>query len=96
MAGLALVTHYDGTGEFNKHVKKAKVEISRLHYKVEKGFPFKKFVTKLKENFHVMSKDKSKAHTESKWLIRLCKMHLRGRTVYKRNVYERATLVCNV
>jgi hypothetical protein len=40
------------------------VEISRLHYKVEKGFPFKNFVTKLKENFHVWLKDKSKALTE--------------------------------
>jgi hypothetical protein len=57
MAGLALVTHYDGTGELNKRVKKAKEEISRLHYKDEKVFLFEKFVTKLKENFHVLSKD---------------------------------------
>ncbi len=65
-AWLALVAHYDGTGELNKRVEKAKEEISCLHYKDEKVFPFEKFVTKLKENFHVWSKDKSKALTEKK------------------------------
>ncbi len=49
-AWLVLVAHYDGTGELNKRVKKAKEEISRLHYKDENVFPFEKFVTKLKEN----------------------------------------------
>jgi hypothetical protein len=39
-------------------------------------FLFEKFVTRLKENFHVMSKDKSKALTEKqmvdKMLLRVC------------------------
>ena len=34
-------------GELNKRVERAKEEISRLHYKDEKVFPFEKFVTKL-------------------------------------------------
>jgi hypothetical protein len=54
-ARLALVAHYDGTGELlNKRVEKAKEEISCLHYKDEKVFPFEKCVTKLHENFHVL------------------------------------------
>jgi hypothetical protein len=61
---LVLVAHYDGTGELNKHVEKAKGEISRLHFKNEKVFPFEKFVTKIKENLHVLLKDKSKALTK--------------------------------
>jgi hypothetical protein len=41
------------------------VEISCLHYKDKRVFPFEKFFTKLKENFHaVLSKDKSKALTK--------------------------------
>ncbi|KAI2498698.1 hypothetical protein MHU86_15765 [Fragilaria crotonensis] len=62
-AWLALVAHYDGTGELNKRVERAKEEISRLHYKDEKVFPFERFVTKLKENFYILSKDKSEALT---------------------------------
>jgi hypothetical protein len=57
-AWLALVAHYDGTSELNKRVEKAKEEISRLHYKDEKVFPFEKFITKLKENFHEELTDK--------------------------------------
>jgi len=57
-AWLALVGHYNGTGELNKRVERAKEELSRLHYKDEKVFPFKKYVTKLKENFYVLEKDK--------------------------------------
>ena len=57
-AWLALVGHYDGTGELNKRVERAKEELSRLHYKDEKVFPFEKYVTKLKENFYVLEKDK--------------------------------------
>jgi hypothetical protein len=63
-AWLALVDHYDGTGELNKRVEHAKAEIARLHYKDEKVFPFEKYVTKLKENFYVLSKDKSEELTE--------------------------------
>ena len=70
-AWLALVAHYDGTGELNKQVEKAKEEISRLHYKDEKVFPFEKFVTKLKENFHVLSKDKSEAQTEKQMVDKM-------------------------
>jgi len=62
-AWLALVAHYDGTGELNKRVERAKEEISRLHYKDEKVFPFERYVTKLKENFYILSKDKSEALT---------------------------------
>ena len=58
-AWLALVQHYDGSGELSKRVERAKAELERLHYKDEKVFPFKKFiVTKLKENFNVLEKDK--------------------------------------
>ena len=62
-AWLALVGHYDGTGELNKRVERAKEELSHLHYKDEKAFPFEKYVTKLKENFFVMEKDKHKELT---------------------------------
>ncbi len=57
-AWKALVRHYDGTGELNKRVERAKEEIARLHYKDEKVFPFERYVTKLKENFFILSKDK--------------------------------------
>ena len=40
------------------------MEIMRLHYKDEKVFPFEKYVTKLKENFRVLEKDKSERRTE--------------------------------
>ncbi|KAI2501061.1 hypothetical protein MHU86_13415 [Fragilaria crotonensis] len=43
--------------ELNKRVE-AKEELARLHYKDEKIFPFEKYVTKLKENFFVLEKDK--------------------------------------
>jgi hypothetical protein len=62
-AWLALVGHYDGTGELNKRLERAKEEISRLHYKDEKAFPFERFVTKLKENFFILCKDKDEALT---------------------------------
>jgi hypothetical protein len=54
-AWLALLGHYNGTGELNKRVERAKEELSRLHYKDEKVFPFEKYVTKLKENFYVLA-----------------------------------------
>ncbi len=44
-AWQALIAHYDGTGELNKRVKRAKEEIARLHYKDEKVFPFERYVT---------------------------------------------------
>ena len=62
-AWLALVEHYDGSGELNKRVERAKEEIARLHYKDGKVFPFEKYVTKLKENFYVLEKDKSESLT---------------------------------
>ena len=65
MAGLALVTHYDGTGEVNKRVEKAKEQISRLHYKDKKMFSFEKFVTKRKENFPVLLNDKQGFYREA-------------------------------
>ena len=68
---LALVGHYNGTGELNKRVERAEEEISRLHYKDEKVFPFEKFVTKLKENFHVLSKDKSEILTNKQMVDKL-------------------------
>jgi hypothetical protein len=63
-AWLALVAHYDGTGELNKCVENAIEEISRLHYKDKKAFPFEKIITKLKENFQVLLKDKKKELTK--------------------------------
>ncbi len=50
-AWLALVAHYDSYGELNKRVQRAKMELSRLHYKDER---FEKYVTKLKEQFRVL------------------------------------------
>ncbi len=57
-AWQALVAHYDGTGELNKRVERAKEEIAKLHYKDKKVFPFECYVTKLKESFFVLVKDK--------------------------------------
>ena len=62
-AWLALIAHYDGTGELNKRLERAKEEINRLHYKDEKSFPFEKFITKLKENFFILGKDKDETLT---------------------------------
>jgi hypothetical protein len=56
--------HYNRTGDLNKRLERAKEEISRLHYtKDEKAFPFKRFVTKLKEHFFILNKDKDEALT---------------------------------
>ena len=63
-AWLSLVGHYNGTGELSKRVERAKEEINRLHYKNEKVFPFEKCVTKLKENFYVLEKDKHEDLTD--------------------------------
>ena len=68
---MALVAHYDGTGELNKHVEKAKEEISGLHYKDKKVFLFEKFVTKLKENFHVLLKDNNEELTDKQMVDKL-------------------------
>jgi hypothetical protein len=57
-AWQALIAHYDGTDELNKRVERAKEEIARLHYKNKKVFPFEQSVTKLKESFFVLAKDK--------------------------------------
>ena len=54
-AWQALITHYDGVGELNK---RAKEEVTRLRNKDEKLFPFERYVTKLKENFYILVKDK--------------------------------------
>ena len=45
--------------------------ISCLHYNDKKVFPFEKFVTKLKENFHVLSKDKIKALSEKQMVDKM-------------------------
>ena len=63
---LALMAHYDGSGELNKHVERAKEERAWLHYKDEKVSPFEKYVTKLKENLYVLEKDKSESPTGTK------------------------------
>jgi hypothetical protein len=63
-AWQALIGHYDGTGELNKRVERAKEEISRLHYKDEKVFPFERYVTKLKESFFVLAKDRDENLTD--------------------------------
>jgi hypothetical protein len=70
-AWLALVAHYDGMGEFNKHVKKVKEKISCLHFKDKKVFPIEIFVTKLKENFHVLLKDKNEELTDKQMVNKL-------------------------
>ena len=67
----ALIAHYDGAGELNKHVERAKDEIARLHYKDKKVFPFERYVTKLKESFFVLAKDKDETlptNSESTYL----------------------------
>jgi hypothetical protein len=62
-AWLSLVQHYDGTGELNKRVERAKEEMNRLHYKDEKSYPFERYITKLKENFFILAKDTDEALT---------------------------------
>jgi hypothetical protein len=58
---MSLFGHYDGTGELSKCLERSKEEFSRLHsYKDKKAFPFERYVTKLKENFFILSKDKDK------------------------------------
>ena len=56
-AWFSLIGHYDGTGELNKRLERAKEEITRLYYKNESVFPFERYITKLKENFFVLDKD---------------------------------------
>jgi hypothetical protein len=69
-AWLALVGHYDGTGELNKRLERAKEEISRLHYKDEKAFPFERFVMKLKENFFFCVRIKTRpSQVSNKWML---------------------------
>ena len=64
-AWQSLVTnHYDGTGELSKRIEKSKEEISRLHYKDEKAFPFERYVTRLKENFFILAKYKDENLTD--------------------------------
>jgi hypothetical protein len=62
-AWLTLVKHYDGTGELNKRLERAKEEMNRLHYKDEKSYPFERYITKLKENFFILAKDADEALT---------------------------------
>ena len=62
-AWLTLVAHYDGTGELNKRLERAKEEMTRLHYKDEKSYPFERYITKLKENFFILAKDSDEALT---------------------------------
>jgi hypothetical protein len=62
-AWLTLVEHYDGTGELNKRVERAKEEMNRLHYKDEKSYPFERYITKLKDNFFILAKDPDEALT---------------------------------
>jgi hypothetical protein len=59
------VKHYDGTGELNKRLERAKEEMNRLHYKDEKSYPFERYITKLKENFFILAKDADEALTET-------------------------------
>ena len=54
---LALVARYDGYDELNKRVSmRAKHELTKLHYKEKRVFPYEKYVTKLKEQFQVLEK----------------------------------------
>jgi hypothetical protein len=63
-AWLALVAHYNGYGKLNKRVQEPKMELLRFHYKDKKVFPFKKYVTRLKEQFRVLKKDKHASYSE--------------------------------
>ena len=90
-AWLALVAHYDGTGELNKRIERAKEEISRLHYKDEKVYPFERYVTKLKENFFILAKDKDEALTSKQQvevLMRGIKSSDASIVAAKTNVYK--------
>jgi hypothetical protein len=62
-AWLTLVAHYDGTGELNKRLERAKEEMNRSHYKDEKSYPLERYITKLKENFFILAKDADEALT---------------------------------
>ena len=58
-AWLALIAHYNGYGKLiKKRVQRAKMELLKIHYKDKKVFPFKKYFTKLKEQFRVLEKDR--------------------------------------
>ncbi len=62
-----------------------------MHYKDKKVFPFKKFATKLKENFHVLSKDKNKELTDKQMVNKLLQgICLTDRSIAsaKVNVYQ--------
>ena len=78
--------------QLSKHVERAKEEINRLHYKDEKVFPFKKNVTKLKENFYVLEKDKQEDLTGKQRVgdIMLCGIRSTdpGITSAKVNVFQ--------
>ncbi len=58
--------HYDGYGELNKQVQRAKMELLKIHYKDKKVLPFEKFVTKLKEQFRVLEKDRYASYSGSR------------------------------
>ncbi len=64
---LALIAHYDGYGELNKQVQRAKMELLKLHYKEEKVFPFEKYVTKFKEQFHWRKTDMQVIRDCNRW-----------------------------
>jgi hypothetical protein len=50
-AWLVLVEHYDGTGEVNKRVEKAKEQISRLHYKDKRCFHLRSLSPSARKTF---------------------------------------------
>ena len=61
-----LRTTHDGYGELNKRVQRAKIKLLKLHYKDEKVFPFEKDITKLKEQFQVLEKDRHASYLGSR------------------------------
>ena len=54
----AWIRSYDRAADGRKAWLALVQHFERLHYKDEKVFPFEKFITKLKENFNVLEKDK--------------------------------------
>ncbi|KAI2495964.1 hypothetical protein MHU86_18531 [Fragilaria crotonensis] len=71
--------------------RRAKEELARLHYKDEKIFPFEKYVTKLKETFFVLEKDKHEELTGKQQvdiLLRGIRSTDTGITSAKINVYQ--------
>jgi hypothetical protein len=47
--------HYDGPDKRKSRISEAENDIKKAHYKIERNFPFEKYVTKLTGAFQVLA-----------------------------------------